>query len=86
MEADGLDRPKLPAVGDASMLRRCRRLWNAVFRLADSGPGIPEAMREQVFPPFFRLEASRNRETGGSGPGLAIARHHPPPRRRHPPR
>ncbi|MBX5105191.1 HAMP domain-containing protein [Rhizobium lentis] len=40
----------------------------------DRGPGIPEEMREKVFAPFFRLEASRNKQTGGIGLGLAIAR------------
>ena len=40
----------------------------------DSGPGIPEHFLDQVFEPFFRLEPSRNRNTGGSGLGLSIAR------------
>jgi signal transduction histidine kinase len=42
--------------------------------ISDRGPGIPEEMREQVFEPFFRLEPSRNRDTGGTGLGLAVAR------------
>lgn len=40
----------------------------------DEGPGIPPAELEAVFQPFRRLEASRNRETGGVGLGLPIAR------------
>ncbi|MCD1646620.1 ATP-binding protein [Marinobacter adhaerens] len=46
----------------------------AVVTIVDQGPGIPEAERERVFEPFYRLEHSRNRETGGAGLGLAIAR------------
>jgi signal transduction histidine kinase len=42
--------------------------------LRDHGPGIPEAELEQVFEPFYRLERSRNRDTGGTGLGLSIAR------------
>jgi two-component system osmolarity sensor histidine kinase EnvZ len=40
----------------------------------DNGPGIPEAQRKDVFKPFFRLDESRNPQTGGSGLGLAIAK------------
>jgi signal transduction histidine kinase len=40
----------------------------------DAGPGVPESELENVFQPFRRLEASRNRETGGTGLGLPIAR------------
>jgi signal transduction histidine kinase len=39
----------------------------------DEGPGIPEDELARVFQPFYRVEASRNRETGGIGLGLAIA-------------
>jgi signal transduction histidine kinase len=39
----------------------------------DKGPGILENQLHQVVQPFFRLEGSRNRETGGIGLGLAIA-------------
>lgn len=42
--------------------------------IEDSGPGIPEAFREDVFRPFYRLEASRGRDSGGSGLGLTVAR------------
>jgi signal transduction histidine kinase len=40
----------------------------------DDGPGIPPSQIEAVFQPFRRLEGSRNRETGGTGLGLPIAR------------
>jgi signal transduction histidine kinase len=45
-----------------------------VMRIRDRGQGIPEAQLEQVFEPFYRGEASRSRETGGTGLGLGIAR------------
>ncbi|MGP1676706.1 MAG: ATP-binding protein [Burkholderiales bacterium] len=44
------------------------------IRVLDGGPGIPEAELEQAFAPFFRGEASRSRDTGGTGLGLGIAR------------
>jgi signal transduction histidine kinase len=44
------------------------------LHIDDDGPGIPESEMERVFLPFHRLESSRNRETGGVGLGLPIAR------------
>jgi signal transduction histidine kinase len=45
-----------------------------VFRVADTGPGIAAADLPHLFMPLYRGEASRNRQTGGAGLGLAIAR------------
>jgi signal transduction histidine kinase len=42
--------------------------------IEDDGPGIPPEALSNVFLPFFRVEGSRNRETGGTGLGLPIAR------------
>ena len=43
-------------------------------RVCDDGPGVPEEGRSKIFQPFMRLDASRDRRTGGFGLGLAIAR------------
>jgi signal transduction histidine kinase len=40
----------------------------------DEGPGIPDDQLDKVFDPFYRLEGSRNRDSGGTGLGLSIAR------------
>ena len=44
------------------------------IRIRDFGPGIPPPLLEIVFTPFYRIEHSRSRETGGTGLGLGIAR------------
>lgn len=44
------------------------------IRVRDRGPGITDGELDKVFEPFYRLEGSRNRETGGTGLGLGIAR------------
>jgi signal transduction histidine kinase len=52
----------------------------AVLRVADRGPGVPEAERERIFEPFYRAAGWREGPEGGVGLGLAlvrqIARHH----------
>ncbi|RNF29053.1 histidine kinase [Massilia aurea] len=46
----------------------------ARVRIRDSGPGIPRSELGRVFDPFYRVETSRSRESGGTGLGLTIAR------------
>ncbi|MBN8819276.1 MAG: HAMP domain-containing protein [Sphingomonas sp.] len=45
-----------------------------VLTVRDDGPGFDPALAERLFEPFFRIEASRSRETAGAGLGLATAR------------
>ena len=59
--------------GDVSVSASVDQERLQVF-IDDTGPGIPESERENVFRPFFRLEKSRNKRTGGIGLGLATAR------------
>jgi signal transduction histidine kinase len=47
---------------------------HVVITIEDDGPGVPPDQLERVFDPFYRVESSRNRETGGTGLGLPIAR------------
>ncbi len=59
--------------GRAGIRLGCDR-GRAVVTIEDDGPGIPEPEMEKVFAPFYRLERSRSRETGGTGLGLSVAR------------
>ncbi len=45
----------------------------AVIRIVDSGPGVPEDALDKLFRPFYRIDDARGRQTGGVGLGLAIA-------------
>lgn len=58
-------RPRIELSGNERLIR---------IDVSDEGPGIPEESLQRVFDPFFRLEASRNRHTGGVGLGLSAAR------------
>ncbi len=83
IEAD----PRLLGRALSNLLRNAQKYAGATIRLSarreagklviaveDDGPGIPEEERERVFEPFYRLDRSRDRATGGFGLGLSIAR------------
>jgi two-component system OmpR family sensor kinase len=54
-------------------LSATRKLGGVTIMVDDDGPGIPDSEREKVFEPFYRLDRSRDRNTGGFGLGLSIA-------------
>lgn len=60
--------------GGGARVRAFAETGSAVVEIEDQGPGLPEAELEAVFEPFHRGERSRNRETGGAGLGLTVAR------------
>lgn len=62
------------AYGDTARVALAEAADVVTITINDDGPGIPEDAREAVFEPFHRLESSRNRDTGGTGLGLTIAR------------
>ena len=59
--------------GGAEVSARRNEQGVLCMAVCDRGPGIPEDQLDQVLQPFYRLEGSRNRDTGGAGLGLAIA-------------
>ncbi|MDH5188249.1 MAG: ATP-binding protein, partial [Rhodospirillaceae bacterium] len=60
--------------GEHVTVRVAQRENTIEIVIDDDGPGIPEEQREEVFRPFYRLDGSRNPETGGVGLGMTIAR------------
>ncbi len=60
--------------GDRAEIGLLRQDDEAIISISDQGSGLPEDQLETVFEPFQRIETSRNRDTGGAGLGLAIAR------------
>jgi signal transduction histidine kinase len=62
------------AYGQRARVSASSKNGEAVIVIDDDGPGIPDGEMEKVFKPFVRLEQSRNKDTGGVGLGLAIAR------------
>ena len=60
--------------GGRGVARTRRDGPDAVIEVEDEGPGLPPEDLERMFDPFVRGEASRNRDTGGIGLGLAVVR------------
>jgi signal transduction histidine kinase len=60
--------------GGGAHVRLKDRGRSLMITVEDNGPGIPAAQIDEVFTPFYRVEQSRNPETGGIGLGLSVAR------------
>lgn len=62
--------------GDGGQVTLVCNKQNQLFsiQISDEGPGIPEEKIETVFQPFYRIDHSRNKKTGGSGLGLTIVK------------
>lgn len=55
-------------------LHAARNDGHTLITVSDNGPGLPEESLEMIFTPFYRLDVSRDRSTGGNGLGMSITR------------
>lgn len=62
------------ASGKWLQIRTSTQQDKAVISVSDRGPGLPQGVIDRIFDPFFRVDNSRSRASGGSGLGLAVAR------------
>jgi len=62
------------AIGSAVEITLSKDAATATIIVRDHGSGIPQEYLEQIFKPFFRVAESRDRDSGGTGVGLAIAK------------
>lgn len=60
--------------GGSALVRLSMTGRNIEVVIEDNGPGIAESELEAIFDPFYRIESSRSRDTGGVGLGLSVAR------------
>lgn len=59
------------------MAEKWTYLWkkSGKVRIADTGIGIPDEMRERIFERFFRVDKSHSKKVNGTGLGLSIVKH-----------
>jgi len=60
--------------GDRITISAARRDGAVAISVADTGSGIPAAVRDRVFERFYRVDGDRNRRSGGAGLGLSLVR------------